>query len=120
MFIKSGRGNFLSHSLRVRSVVRCHRFVPAGMSDSSKYMKNFRRSFFKLLGLSYLSAVLLPYNLLFSATKRIINQNLTEEQKEIMFNESTERPFSSHLNNEKRTGFFHCLKDWKMVFQSTH
>ena len=83
MFIKSGRGNFLSHSLRVRSVVRCHRIVPAGKSDYSKCMKNFRRGFFKLLGLSYLSAVLLPYNILLSATKRIINQNLTEEQKKL-------------------------------------
>ena len=99
MFITSGRTNFLSHCLKVRSVVRCRCIVSAGMSAYREYMKNFRRSFFKLLGLSYLSAVLLPYNLLFSATKRIINQNLTQEQKEIMFNESTERPFSSYLNN---------------------
>ena len=44
-------------------------------------MKNFRRKFLKLLGLSYLSVVLLPYNLLYSATKKIINPELTEEQK---------------------------------------
>ena len=65
-------------------------------------MKNFRRRFLKLLGFSYLSLVILPCNLVFSATKKIINQNLTEDQKKIMFNESTERPFSSPLNNEKR------------------
>ena len=118
MFIKSVRGNFLSHGLWVRSVVRCHRIVPAGMNDYREYMKNFRRSFFKLLGLSYLSAVILPYNLLLSATKRIINQNLTEEQKKIMFNESTERPFSSPLNNEKREGFFHCANCGVKLFAS--
>ncbi len=72
-------------------------------------MKNFRRKFLKLLGLSYLSLVLLPYNLLYSATKKIINPELTEEQKKIMFNESTERPFSSPLNNEKRKGVFIVL-----------
>jgi len=35
-------------------------------------------------------AFLLPYKLLYSATKKIINQNLTDEQKEIMLNEATE------------------------------
>ena len=81
-------------------------------------MKTFRRRFLKLLGFSYLSVVLLPYNLLFSATKKIINQNLTEEQKKIMFNESTERPFSSPLNNEKRKGFFHCANCGAKLFAS--
>ena len=81
-------------------------------------MKNFRRRFLKLLGLSCLSVVLLPYNLLFSATKKIINQNLTDEQKQIMFNESTERPFSSPLNNEKREGFFHCANCGAKLFAS--
>ena len=96
MFIKPVRKNFLSHNLKVRSVVRCHLIVPAGMREYNRaYMKNLKRKFLKLFGLSYLSVVLLPYDLLFSATKKIINQNLTEEQKEIMFNESTERPFSS-------------------------
>ena len=65
-------------------------------------MENFKRKFLKLFGLSCLSVVLLPYNLLYSSTKKIINPKLTEEQKKIMFNESTERPFSSPLNNEKR------------------
>ena len=81
-------------------------------------MKNFRRKFLKLLGLSYLSVVLLPYSLLYSATKKIINPKLTEEQKKIMFNESTERPFSSHLNNEKRKGFFHCANCGAKLFAS--
>ena len=67
-------------------------------------MKKFRRKFLKLLGLSYLSTIILPYNLLHAVTKKIINPNLTDDQKKIMFNEATERPFSSHLNNEKRKG----------------
>ena len=43
-------------------------------------MKNFRRKFCKLIGLSYLSAILLPYNLLYSATKKIINKDLSDEE----------------------------------------
>ena len=46
-------------------------------------MKKFRRKFLQLLGLSYLSLVLLPFNLLYSATKKIINPKLTEEQKKL-------------------------------------
>ena len=44
-------------------------------------MKNFRRKFFKLIGYSCLSLFLLPYKKLYSASKNIINPNLTEEQK---------------------------------------
>ena len=36
-------------------------------------MKNFRRSFLKLLGLSYFTTILLPYKFLYSAAKKIIN-----------------------------------------------
>ena len=64
-------------------------------------MINKKRNFLKLSGLSFLSLVLLPYRLLYSATKKIINQNLTDEQKNIMFNEATERPYTSPLNYEK-------------------
>ena len=38
--------------------------------------------------------------------KKIINPNLTEEQKNIMFNEGTERAGSSILNYEKREGSY--------------
>ena len=72
-------------------------------------VKNFRRKFLKLLSLSYLSVGSLSYNLLDSATKKLINPKLTEEQKKIMFNASTERPFSSPLNNETRKGFVDCV-----------
>ena len=75
-----------------------------GIQFINKYlsmMNKHKRKFLELFGLSYLSVILLPYNLLFSVTKKIINPNLTKEQKKIMFNESTEKPFSSPLNNEK-------------------
>jgi hypothetical protein len=69
-------------------------------------MNENRRKILKLFSLSYFSILLLPYNLLYSTTKKIINSNLFKEQKKIMLDESTERPFSSPLNNEKRKGFF--------------
>ena len=77
-----------------------------------------RRNFFKIAGLSFLTAFLLPYKLLYSATKKIINQNLTDEQKKIMFDESTERAFTSPLNEEKRKGFFHCANCGVKLFSS--
>jgi len=58
VFIKSGRANFLSHCLRVRSVVRCHRIVPAGMSDYSKYMKKI----FLLISFIVYLISLVPYS----------------------------------------------------------
>ena len=75
-------------------------------------MITHKRKFLKLLGLSCLSIILLPYNLLYSATKKIINPNLTDKQKKIMLEEATEQPYSSPLNQEKREGFFHCAKLW--------
>ena len=81
-------------------------------------MKNSKRNFFILFGFSVLSLVLLPYRLLYSTTKQIINQDLSEEQKDIMFNEATERPYSSPLNHEKRNGFFHCANCGAKLFSS--
>ena len=37
-----------------------------------------------------------------------INQNLTAEQKLILFEEGTELAGTSELNHEKREGSFHC------------
>ena len=82
-------------------------------------MKNLRRNFLKLLGMSYLSILFFPYKILYSATKKIINPNLTDEQKKIMLKEATERPFSSLLNDEKRDGFFHCANCNAKLFAST-
>ena len=77
-----------------------------------------RRSFLKILGLSLISTLFLPYNLIKAATKKLFNQSLTDEQKNIMFNEGTERPFSSELNNEKRKGFYHCANCGAKLFSS--
>ena len=82
-------------------------------------MKKFKRKFLKLLGMSYLTSVFLPYNLLFAVTKKIINPDLTREQKKIMLDEATERPFSSPLNSEKRKGFFHCANCGAKLFASS-
>ena len=72
-------------------------------------MKSFRRNFLKIISLSYLSTLLFPYNFLSAVTKKIINPNLTEKQKKIMFEGATERPYTSPLNQEKREGFFISL-----------
>ena len=77
-----------------------------------------RRKFLKLLGFSYLLFVSLPYKLLNAVTKKIINLDLSDEQKNIMLNEATERPYSSPLNHEKRNGFFHCANCGAKLFSS--
>ena len=82
-------------------------------------MKTLRRKILKLLSLSSLSMIILPYNLLYAVTKKIINPDLTEDQKKIMFEEATERPFISALNNEKRKGFFHCANCGAKLFSSS-
>ena len=76
-----------------------------------------RRKILKLLGLSILF-VSLPYQLLRSATKKIINPDLNKAQKDIMFNEGTERPFTSELLQEKRDGFYHCANCGAKLFSS--
>ncbi|MDA9624550.1 peptide-methionine (R)-S-oxide reductase MsrB [Pelagibacteraceae bacterium] len=81
-------------------------------------MINIRRNFLRLLSFVSISTVLFPVNLLFSATKKIINPNLTNEQKKIMLEEGTERAFTSPLNNEKRKGFFHCANCGAKLFSS--
>tara|TARA_Y100000590_G_scaffold96058_1_gene109097 strand:+ start:1402 stop:1857 length:456 start_codon:yes stop_codon:yes gene_type:complete len=77
-----------------------------------------RRKFLKLFSLSFLAFFLLPYKFLYSKTKKIINKNLTDEQKNILFNEGTERPYSSVLLNEKREGFYHCANCGAKLFSS--
>tara|TARA_B100001564_G_scaffold152053_1_gene127786 strand:- start:102 stop:476 length:375 start_codon:yes stop_codon:yes gene_type:complete len=47
-----------------------------------------------------------------------INPNLTSEQKLILFEEGTELPGSSSLNNEKRDGSFHCANCDIKLFDS--
>ena len=47
-----------------------------------------------------------------------INNNLTKEQKKIMFEEGTESPNSSELNYEKREGTYHCNNCGVKLFES--
>ena len=70
-------------------------------------MKLSKRKIIKILGFSTL-AILLPIRAILAATKKIINPNLSKEQKKIMFKEGTERPGSSVLNDEKRKGIYQC------------
>ena len=46
------------------------------------------------------------------------NKNLTAEQKSVLFEESTELPGSSKLNNEKREGSYHCINCGIKLFDS--
>ena len=78
-----------------------------------------KRHTLKILGVSLISIILLPYKYLYSATKKIINHNLTKAQKDIMFNEGTEKPFTSELLKENRKGFYHCANCNAKLFAST-
>ena len=78
----------------------------------------YRRNLLKVIGLSCISLILYPYKFVLSETKKIINQNLTSKQKEIMFEEGTEKPFTSELLKEKRKGFYHCANCGNKLFSS--
>ena len=81
-------------------------------------MKYYKRVFLKRLAISLLSVVFYPYKILYSSEKKMINSNLSDEQKNIMFKEGTERPYSSPLNHEKRKGYFHCANCGAKLFAS--
>ena len=78
-----------------------------------------KRKFIKLSIFGSLLYSIFPYKVSLAETKKIINQNLTEAQKKIMFEEATERPFSSPLNYEKREGFYHCANCGAKLFKSS-
>ena len=80
-------------------------------------MNLLKRKYLRFIGLFLISSVF-PIHFLIAAAKKIINPNLTNQQKTIMFNESTERPFSSDLLNEKRKGFYHCANCGNKLFAS--
>ena len=46
------------------------------------------------------------------------NPNLTVEQKLVMFEDGTEPPGTSELNNEKREGSYHCANCGIKLFES--
>ena len=80
-------------------------------------MKFKKRKFIQILGFSAL-ALLFPIKAILAATKKVINPNLSKKQKNIMFNEGTERPFTSDLLKEKRKGFYHCANCGHKLFAS--
>jgi len=77
-----------------------------------------RRIFLKTLGTSFLTFFLFPYKFIHAVTKKIINKNLSDEQKNILFKEGTEKPFSSKLLNNKRKGYYHCINCEAKLFSS--
>ena len=81
-------------------------------------MKLEKRKFIKYIGFSILSTILFPFNIVKASAKKIINRDLSSKQKEIMFKEGTERPFSSDLLNENRNGFYHCANCGAKLFAS--
>ena len=77
-----------------------------------------RRKILKFIGASFLTFFLFPFKIVNSKNIKIINKNLTEKQKNILFNEGTERPFTSSLLHEKRKGFYHCVNCDAKLFSS--
>ena len=47
-----------------------------------------------------------------------LNKDLTPEQNHILYEEGTEAPGSSSLNNEKREGSYHCVNCETKLFDS--
>ena len=80
-------------------------------------MKLFKRKFIKFIGLTLISTFV-QFRYSFSASKKIINPDLSNKQKNIMFKDGTERPYSSDLLNEKRKGFYHCANCGNKLFAS--
>ena len=80
-------------------------------------MNILKRKFISFTCLSLISSIF-PVQFLVAEAKKIFNPNLSNEQKNIMFNEGTERPFSSKLLREKRKGFYHCANCGNKLFAS--
>ena len=47
-----------------------------------------------------------------------INQNLSEDQEEVLFNKATEAPFSGKLLNNKQSGDYMCANCGSLLFKS--
>tara|TARA_B100000963_G_C22628725_1_gene673772 strand:- start:2377 stop:2838 length:462 start_codon:yes stop_codon:yes gene_type:complete len=77
-----------------------------------------KRKLVKIIILSSLFIVS-KFNFLLAASKKMINPNLSKKQKDIMFNEGTERAFTSSLLNENRKGTYHCANCGNLLFNST-
>ena len=78
-----------------------------------------KRNFIKLISSTFVSFFFINISSLRAKIeKKIINKSLTEQQKKIMFKESTEKPFTSGLINETREGFYHCANCNAKLFSS--
>ena len=88
------------------------------MANTEDIKLGSRRKILNILSYSLLFCFL-PIKIIFAATKKIINQNLTNQQKDIMFNQGTERAFTSSLLNEKSKGTYHCANCGALLFDST-
>ena len=77
-----------------------------------------RRKLLKIIGTFLFTIFFFPFKIVNSKNKKIINKNLSEKQKDILFNEGTERPFTSSLLHEKREGFYHCANCGAKLFSS--
>lgn len=53
-----------------------------------------------------------------STTKLKLNPQLTKEQKEVLFNKSTEQPFSGKLLHNKEKGVYTCANCGNEIFKS--
>tara|TARA_Y100001958_G_scaffold132963_1_gene102863 strand:- start:492 stop:953 length:462 start_codon:yes stop_codon:yes gene_type:complete len=82
-------------------------------------MQIVKRKFIKIVSFLIISSFFPLFNFLKAASNKIINSKLSNKQKDIMFNDGTERPFSSELLNEKRKGFYHCANCGNKLFAST-
>ena len=49
-----------------------------------------KRTFMKLFGITFFSFFLIPFKFVKAFTKKIMNDNLTKKQKEVMFNDFLE------------------------------
>ena len=76
-----------------------------------------RRKILRILSYSFLFFCF-PIKTIYAATKKIINKNLSNKQKDIMFDQGTERAFTSSLLNEKRKGTYHCANCGALLFDS--
>ena len=81
-------------------------------------MKIKKRNFIKYLFYCLVISIGPHFRVLSIENSKIINPNLTDEQKKIMFKEGTERPGTSELLFEKRKGSYHCANCNAKLFNS--
>ena len=94
------------------------------MSNKRNFLKLFSTSLlgFLIYPISSMANNLTGFNIKLKKDEseyNIINPDLTDEQKKIMFEEATERAGTSKLNKEKRKGSYHCANCGVKLFESS-